>query len=110
MPGDNEKLARWTRRATRDAREIWRYYSEVASREVANRLIAELIEAANRAAGRPLNWPARGDIAPGVRGIRRKPYIVFFRSVPDGIEILRVLHERRDIAAVFRTDQNATDA
>ncbi len=43
MPAPRQKV-RWTREATRDVREIWRYYARVASAEVANKLILKLIE------------------------------------------------------------------
>ena len=28
-------------------------------------------------------------------------YLIFYRELPDGVEIVRVLHERRDFPAIF---------
>ena len=97
------QAARWTRGATRDLREIWRYYAAVASPEIADGFVITLTRAGERTLDRPLAWRTRDDLAPGLRAIRVKPYILFYRTTSSGIEVLRVLHERRDIAAVFRT-------
>ena len=39
----------------------------------------------------------RGDLGPGVRQFPVGNYLVFYRPISDGVEILRVLHGRRDI-------------
>jgi plasmid stabilization system protein ParE len=38
---------------------------------------------------------------PGLRPILVRPYIVFYRVSSNSIEIVRVLHQRRNFAAVF---------
>ncbi len=38
---------------------------------------------------------------PGLRSILVYPYIVFYRVTGATVEIVRVLHQRRDFAAIF---------
>jgi len=44
---------------------------------------------------------SRDELAPGVRSLPFGRYIVFFEPVPDGIDVIRVLHGSRDIDASF---------
>jgi toxin ParE1/3/4 len=44
---------------------------------------------------------ARDALAPGVRSFAFGKYIVFFSPLPDGIDLVRVLHGARDIDEVF---------
>jgi toxin ParE1/3/4 len=37
----------------------------------------------------------------GLRSFPVKPYIVFYILIPDGIEILRIIHQARDIEDYF---------
>ena len=93
--------ARWTREATDDLREIWRYYALVGSPELADSFTLKLTEAGTRIAQRPLTWRARNDIAPGLRSMRVPPYSLYYRVTSGEVEILRVLHERRNVAGLL---------
>lgn len=50
-------------------------------------------------AGRP-----REDIAPSLRAVLVQPYAVLYRVTETAIEIVRVLHTRRDFATAFSED------
>jgi plasmid stabilization system protein ParE len=44
-------------------------------------------------------------LKPGLRAVFVHPYIVFYRLKEGGVEIVRVLHERRDLPkALAKTD------
>ena len=45
---------------------------------------------------------SRSDLAPCVRAFSVGNYVIFFRPIRDGIELLCVLHGSRDIPVVFR--------
>lgn len=45
-------------------------------------------------------WRSRDEIIPGLRSILVHPYVIFYRANND-VEIVRVLHQRRNFAAVF---------
>ncbi len=52
----------------------------------------------------PESGRSREVLSPGLRSFVVAPYVVFFRSTADTIEILRVLHGRRDIERIMRED------
>jgi toxin ParE1/3/4 len=41
--------------------------------------------------------PARPDIAGDARILVERPYLILYRLVPEGVQIVRVLHGARDI-------------
>jgi toxin ParE1/3/4 len=91
----------WAPKSKQDLRDVWRYYERVASPEIADELLREINEAGQRLADEALMWRARDEIMPGLRSVLVHPYTVFHR-INDGIvEIVRVLHERRDLGRVF---------
>lgn len=63
--------------------------------------IAELETRAMQAAERPLSFPARNDISPGLRSASYGRYLVLFRDLPDRVRVVRVLHGARDLTQVF---------
>ena len=54
------------------------------------------IAAVSATSGRP-----REDLAPGLRSVSWRNHIILLRYTPDAIEIVRVLHNRRDLAAAL---------
>jgi toxin ParE1/3/4 len=100
MPAEGRRLV-WSPVATNDLRNIWRYFIGVASPEIADRLLRDIQRAGERARQRPLTWRVRDDVMPGLRSILVNPYVVFYRLSGDAVEIVRVLHQRRNLAKVF---------
>ncbi len=43
----------------------------------------------------------RDHLSIGVRSFPIKPYIMFYTHIKDGIEIVRILHQSRDIESHF---------
>ncbi len=83
--------------------EIWSF---IADDSVANadRFLALLDDKLNRLATQPLMGRSRDELMPGLRSFLFRRFIVFF-PLPDGIDIVRVIHSARDIAvADFETD------
>ena len=97
---------RWSPLAKQDLRDIWRYYSDIASPLVADGILRKVTNAANRAAARPLLWRRRDALMPGLRAAIVHPYAVFYRIVDGNVEIVRVLHEHRDFAAIFESKED----
>jgi plasmid stabilization system protein ParE len=99
----------WSLTAQQDLIDIWGYFAHVASPTTADRLIDEIEAAANRLVIDPRMHRVRADLIPNLPGELRAapahPYTLFYRMDPrsaDGheeIEILRVLHERRDFSS-----------
>jgi toxin ParE1/3/4 len=44
---------------------------------------------------------ARPELAPELRSVPEGRYVMFYRPLPDGVEIVRVLHGARDLDSVF---------
>ena len=94
----------WSLTAQQDLIEIWGYFARVASPTTADRLIDDIEAAANRLVIDPRVHRVRHDLIPDLPGELRAvpvhPYTLFYRVNPQSgheeIEILRVLHERRD--------------
>ena len=93
---------RWSPASRRDLRDIWKYYANVASVEIADRLLRDLEAAARQLSERPRLWRPRDDLRPGLRAVLIRPYCLFYLARDSEIEIVRILHERRDIKAVLR--------
>jgi toxin ParE1/3/4 len=100
MPAEARRII-WAPAARNDLREIWRYFVGVASRDVADRLLRDIHRASERARQRPMAWRARDEIMPGLRSILVHPYVIFYRTGDGAIEIVRVLHQRRNIAPIL---------
>lgn len=87
--------------AKTDLREIATY---LASRDTAaaRRVIGDLRERCRLLARQPGLGPLQPDLGPEVRVAVVWPYVVYFRTVPGGIRVERVLHGARDIDAILR--------
>jgi toxin ParE1/3/4 len=84
---------RWTERAVENLAEIAEYISE-SSPTRANRVIAELTSAIALLTRHPeLGKSARG---PLLRELVVAPYRVFYRLMGDTIEVVAIVHGRRN--------------
>jgi len=91
----------WAPKAKQDLLAVWRYYARVASPDVADKLLRDISQAGEALATRPTIWRTRDDVFPGLRSVTVPPYILFYRLAEQRVEIARVLHERRNLAAAF---------
>ena len=89
--------------AQADLDEAWNFLAR-RSQKAADRLIDKFVRKARVHAEFPRIWASREVLSPGLRSFVVAPYVVFFRSTADTIEILRVLHGRRDIERIMRED------
>jgi len=96
-------MARILRRplAEADILDIWEYIAEDNVVE-ADRWVDRLDQKLSLWATQPLMGRARDELSPNVRSLTFGRYVVFFEPLPDGIEVVRVLHGSRDIDAAFQ--------
>jgi toxin ParE1/3/4 len=86
--------------ASQDLNKIADYFAE-------NSLEAgeKFFRAFNRKCQQLVAFPNSGKsyeaIRPGLRGLSLEGYVVFYRLLDDGIEILRVVSGRRDLPTLF---------
>jgi toxin ParE1/3/4 len=45
--------------------------------------------------------PAREQLAPGLRALSYRDYVIYYLAAPDELVIVRVLHGARDARAIF---------
>jgi toxin ParE1/3/4 len=95
-------MSRVTRRphAEADILEIWGYIAE-DSVMAADRWVDKLDEKFALWAMQPMMGRARDELLSGIRSLVFGRYVVFFQPLPDGIDVVRVLHGSRDIDANF---------
>ena len=91
----------WAPVAERDLLDIWAYYARVASTEIADDLLREIDRYAEAIGENPLLSRDRGELAAGLRSVVVRPHVIFFRITTGTVEIVRVLHGRRDFPAIF---------
>jgi len=89
--------ARFSHQARADLNEIWDYIAVDSSR-AADRLLERLQGQARLVATQPRMGRARFELAAEIRSFPVGEYVLFYRPLdPGGIQIVRVLHSRRDI-------------
>ncbi|MBR0755108.1 type II toxin-antitoxin system RelE/ParE family toxin [Bradyrhizobium jicamae] len=81
-----------------DVTEIWQYIAEDSVR-AADAIIDRIDAAFDMLADSPLVGRARQDLARNLRSFAVGNYVIFYVPVRDGIEVVRVMHGRRDISA-----------
>lgn len=87
---------RWSARAPADLLDIWLGIAPHAL-DAADR-VYDRIEARLRILETSVQaGPARPDIAPEARALVQGPYLILYRIVADGAQIVRVLHGARNI-------------
>jgi toxin ParE1/3/4 len=91
---------RLAREAKADARSI---RSHIASDRpaVADRFIDELYARFRLAATQPLMGEARSDLGADLRVLTVGNYVVVFRPINGGIEVVRIIHGACDIHSLF---------
>jgi toxin ParE1/3/4 len=91
----------WSSDAEEDLFQIWAYLARRGSRAVADRVVRDIELNCRRLQAWPQSGRDRGDILPGMRSIPSSPYVVFYVVRTGRIEVIRVLHGRRDVEAIF---------
>ena len=85
-----------TSRATRDLVEIGLHIAQDSPR-AADKMLAAIGRKCKMLAHLPRLGRRRDELAPGLRSFSVGSYVVFYRTMHDGVEIIRVLHGARDI-------------
>lgn len=91
---------RLSRQAEQDLEDIWFYIAQ-NDEVAADLLIAKILDKFPMLAKFPDMGKKRDDLLKGLRSFPVKPYIIFYALAADRIEIIRVLHQSRDIENQF---------
>lgn len=87
-----------SRRALRDLDEVWDYIAR-DNPAMADRLLDKIAAKCEMLERQPMIGEARPDLAVNLREVPVGNYVIFYRPLTDGIEVVRVLHAARNVAA-----------
>lgn len=87
---------RRTARAEDDLVDIWLYIAD-ENPDAADRLLEEIDRNCALLAENPRLGRARPDIAPGLRYLPTGNYLILYRLLANGIEVVRVVHGARQL-------------
>lgn len=82
----------------RDIAAIWTFIA-ADSVSAADAVLDGLEQAFGMLAQAPRAGRARDDLGPRLRSFPVGSYVIFYLAISDGIEVVRVLHGRQDVAA-----------
>lgn len=90
--------------AERDIHDIWDYLASEASADIAEKTVRGIERKCRLLERHPFAGRPRDKLIVGMRSILVHPHVVFYRVTSETVEIVRVLHQRRDIDAIFADD------
>lgn len=86
--------------AERDLDEIW-FYIAKDNIDAADRVLRRIQDKCQQYATQPLMGGHREDLGENLRNFVVGSYVIFYRPLADGIEVVRVIHGARDVDAMF---------
>lgn len=87
-------------KAEDDLRDIWLFVAR-NDPDAADRLVAEITRRFPTLAQFPEIGRRRDELLPDARSLSVGRYLIFYRLIDDGIEIIRVVHGARNLPALF---------
>jgi toxin ParE1/3/4 len=86
--------------AKTDLKEIWKYIAR-DSPERADAFLRQLGQKMESLAKNPLMGRERSELLPNLRSFPVGRYVIFYRPLSDGIDVVRVLSGAMDIERIF---------
>jgi toxin ParE1/3/4 len=86
--------------AEADLLEIWNFIAN-DSFEKADRLLYKIDSQLKILASNPGMGRRRDSLVPNLRSFPVGNYLIFYRPINEGIEVIRILHGARDIPSIF---------
>jgi toxin ParE1/3/4 len=90
--------------ARADLIDIWNYVADVSPAK-ADRLLDTINKECQTLARFPKMGRARNELGPSLRSFPVGNYVIFYREVSKGIEIIRVLHGARDTEGIISSEE-----
>ena len=101
------RICRVTAPASRDIEAIMDYVAANSSFDAAERLLDKIEDKCKKLISFPSMGQKRDQLALNVRSFPVDSYLIFYRAIADGVEILRVVSGYRDLKDLFlEQDEN----
>ncbi|MBD2300952.1 type II toxin-antitoxin system RelE/ParE family toxin [Nostoc sp. FACHB-87] len=97
-----------SQQAIQDIENIWNYIAE-KNPQAADKLFDKLREKFPKLAKFPQLGKPRFDLAASLRCFPVENYLIFYRSMEQDIEIVRILHGAQDIESIFQNIEDTED-
>ncbi|MFZ0942680.1 MAG: type II toxin-antitoxin system RelE/ParE family toxin [Syntrophobacteraceae bacterium] len=91
-------------RARSDLADIWDYIAD-DSEVRADAFVEAIDQKFHALAAQPNLGRGRDELAKILRSLPVGRYVIFYRPIPGGVEIIRVLHGSRDVDAIFHPEE-----
>jgi toxin ParE1/3/4 len=91
---------RFTRRAREDLLDIWLYIAPRSSEAVADQIYDRIEERCQLLKEHPQLGPARPEIAEDARALVIERWLVLYRLVDDGAQVVRIVDGSRDLTQI----------
>lgn len=91
--------------ADEDLVEIWLHIATDRDSETADKVIDSLHQKFLMLLTTPHMGRARDELAPYLRSIPEGNYMIFYRPIMNSVEVVRVLHGRREIESLFSGEE-----
>ena len=88
-------------KARNDLKGIFNYIADKSSERQASRFLNTLKATMGTLAGSPRMGTSREYLASGLLGFPKGDYIIFYKEIKEGIQVIRVIHASRDIGKLF---------
>ena len=92
---------RLTQPALEDLQQISLYLAQEASEAVASEMIERILDQLRLLARSPMIGRFRSEIVPPCRSLPVGQYVIYYRPIDIGIEVVRVMHGKRDYLYEF---------
>lgn len=89
--------------ARSDLAEIWDYIADDNETQ-ADTFVDLFDQKFQELARHPNMGRSRDELEEDLRSFPVGRYVIFYRAIPEGVEIIRVLHGSRDLHAIFNPD------
>ena len=91
---------RFTSQAREDLLEIWVYVTTHSSETIADRVYDAIERSCRRLSDHPQVGRVRPEIHQQARSLVVERWLVLYRAVEDGVEIVRIIDGARDLTAI----------
>ena len=98
---------RFSESTKQDLRDIWRGLAEYSGLAFADSTLANIESKFRLLAQFPSSGRMRDELLVGLRSYPAGDFVIFYRILETTVEVVRILHGRRDIDVIFGESESA---